>query len=394
VHAKVLAPIAIVAGALAVGAVVIAARPKAVPNEVGAAAPLVRAIAVEPQTVTLTVEAHGTVAPRTEIDVVPEVSGRVVYVSPALNAGGFFDAGEALLRIDARDYELAVAASSADVAQARVALAREQAEAEVAVREWAALKGGTPPPLVAREPQLAEARAGLAAAKAKLESARLDLERTTITAGFDGRVREESVDVGQFVERGKAVARVYSVDVAEIRLPLASEELAYLSLPLGYRATRDSLEGPPVRIEADFAGARPTWRGTIVRTEGEVDPQTRMIHAVAVVEDPYGRERDDAGPPLSVGMFVDASIEGRTLENVFVLPRIALRGASRVLVVESGDVLRYRDVDVVRAERERVIVGGGLSAGDVVCISALDAPIDGMQVRVAVVDDEVEEAAP
>jgi len=383
---KFLAPIGVLVGAVAVAALILVTRPKAAPTEFQTLAPLVRVVRVEPQTVTLTVAAHGTVAPRTEIDVVPEVSGRVVQVSPALNSGGFFDEGELLLRIDPRDYELAVAAGSADVAQAEVALARENAEAEVAVREWHALKGGAPPPLVARVPQLAEARARLEAARANLQSAQLDLERTTINAAFDGRVREESVDVGQFVERGKAVARVYAVDVAEIRLPLASEELAYLDLPLGYRASRLALEGPRVTIEADFAGERPSWAGRIVRTEGEVDPQTRMIHAVAAVDDPYGRATEAGGPPLSVGMFVDATIEGRTIDDVFILPRIALRGADRVLVVVDGDVLRYREVEIIRAERDRVIVAGGLSSGDVICVSPLDSAIDGMKVRLAVED--------
>lgn len=389
--AKIVAPLVALAVGIAVTVSVFAARPKASPQEAPVYARLVRAVEVKAEPVTFTVEAQGTVAPRTQIELVPEVSGRIVEVSPSFNSGGFFSAGDILVQLDRRDYELSVASAEAEVAQAKVALVREQAEAEVARREWKNLRGGTPPPLVAREPQLAEARARLAAAEAQLARAQLDLERTTLRAEFDGRVREESVDAGQFVERGRTIAHLYSVDVAEIRLPIANDELAHLDLTLDRGNGNADVEGPEVTVSAEFAGQTYRWKGRLVRTEGEVDPQSRMVHTVAAVEDPYGRREHTGKPPLAVGMFVRAAISGRTLEKAYVLPSVALRGGDQVAVVDADDKLRYRAVTVARSEREKVIITGGLSDGDVVCISPLDAAVEGMLVRVADADDAKDE---
>jgi RND family efflux transporter MFP subunit len=384
--AKIIAPLVALAAGVAVTMGVFAARPKASPQAPPVYARLVRAVEVKAEPVTFTVKAQGTVAPRAQIELVPEVSGRIVEVSPSFNSGGFFSQGDILVQLDKRDYELSVASGEAEVAQAKVALVREQAEADVALREWKNLRGGKPPPLVAREPQLAEARARLAAAEAQLSRAQLDLERTTLRAPFDGRVREESVDAGQFVERGRTIAHLYSVDVAEIRLPIANDELAHLELTLDRGNGSADVEGPEVTVSAKFAGQIHVWRGRIVRTEGEVDPQSRMVHAVAAVDDPYGRSTHSGRPPLAVGMFVQAAIAGRTVDKAYMLPSVALRGGNQVAVVDADDKLRYRLVTVARSERETVIITGGLSDGDIVCISPLDAAVEGMLVRVSDAD--------
>jgi len=384
--AKIIAPIVALAAGVAITVGVFASRPKASPHEPPTFVRLVRAVAVKAEPVTLTVPAQGTVAPRTQIELVPEVSGRIVSVSPSFNSGGFFAAGDVLVQLDARDYELSVAGAEAEVAQAKVALVREQAEADVALREWKNLRGGTPPPLVAREPQLAEARARLAAAEAQLAKARLDLERTTLRATFDGRVREEWVDAGQFVERGRTIAHLYSVDVAEIRLPIANDELAYLELQLDRGDADGGTVGPEVTVSARFAGNVYRWQGRIVRTEGEVDPNSRMVHVVAAVDDPYGRKTDTGKPPLAVGMFVEAEIVGRTIDKAYLLPSVALRDGTQVAVVDADNRLRYRRVHVARNEREQVVITDGLVDGDVVCVSPLDAAVEGMVVRVAHTD--------
>jgi len=385
-RARVLVPVAVIVAGTFVVAGMVATRPKAEPQKPPKTTRLVRAITLKAEPVTLVVYTQGTVAPRSEIDLVPEVSGRIIEVSSALVSGGFFAKDQVLVRLDSRDYELAVASAEAEVARAQVALAREEAEAEVARREWRDLSGSDAgaPPLVVHEPQLAEARARLAAAEASLARARLDLERTVLRAQFDGRVREEHVDVGQFVERGRPIARLYAIDVAEIRLPIANDQLAYLDLPMD--ASNFSEVGDAttkVLVEAEFAGETYQWEGWIVRTEGEVDAKSRMIHAVATVEDPYGRLHRTNNPPLAVGMFVHAKILGRRIAHAYVLPPIALRGGGRVAVITDDDRLEYRRVEVVRAERERVIIGSGLRDGERVCISPLDAVVDGMKVRVA-----------
>ena len=351
--------------------------------------PLVRVISAESRAIRLTVETEGLVAPRTESQLVPEVSGRVIWVSESLVAGGFFDEGQVLIKIDPREYELALIRARSAVAQAKTRVATEEQEAAVALKEWESLGEGKPTPLVLREPQLAEARAAQASAEAALEQAQFDLERTVVKAPFDGRLREKSVDVGQYVQRGQAVARLYSVDVAEVRLPIPDEQLAFVSLPLAYRNVEnsDSAKGPAVTLSSDFAGQTYKWRGRIVRTEGEIDPRTRMIHAIAQVEDPYARSGNSRRPPLAVGMFVKAEIYGKSVRAV-PIPRTAIRGANTVLIVNAQNRIEFRELNIFRQERDRVLATGGVEAGELISVSTLEAAVDGMAVQV------VEESQP
>ncbi|MEZ5363055.1 MAG: efflux RND transporter periplasmic adaptor subunit [Bryobacterales bacterium] len=346
-------------------------------------APLVRVIEAKSENIRLTVNTEGVVAPRTESQLVPEVSGRVLWTSPSLVAGGFFDEGQILLKIDPREYELAVVRSESAIAQAKTRLATEEQEASVARKEWEALGEGEPTPLVLRVPQVNEAKAALASAEAALAQAKFDLERTVVKAPFDGRVREKSVDVGQYVQRGQSVARLYSVDVAEVRLPIPDEQLAYINLPLAYRnvAGSQNAQGPTVVLESEFAGETHQWRGRIVRTEGEIDPRTRMIHAIAQVEDPYARKGSSRRPPLAVGMFVKAEIYGNSVKAV-AIPRTAIRGENTVLVVNDQGRIEFRQLDIFRQERDRVLARGGVQDGERICVSTLEAAVDGMPVRV------------
>jgi RND family efflux transporter MFP subunit len=358
-------------------------RPDAERRDVETVVPLVRVQRVEPVDLQLSVSSQGTVSPRTESTLVPEVAGQVVWVSSSFASGGFFEAGEPLLRIDPFDFQQAVVQARSSLAQAELRLALEQAEAEVARDEWADLGDGVPPSsLTLRKPQLAEAEAALAAAHAALERAQRNLDRTEIRAPYAGRVRRKDVDVGQYVAPGTPLAIVYAVDFAEIRLPLPDEDLAFVDLPLVYRGEDGSDDGPEVVLRASFAGRDHEWEGHIVRTEGEIDTKSRMVHAVARVADPYGRGEDPERPPLAAGMFVDATILGRVVESVSVVPRSAVRGEDQVLVVDGDDRLRLRKVEVVRRTAEQVVVGSGFDEGDRVCLSPLAAVTDGMRVRI------------
>ena len=329
------------------------------------------------------VPARGTVVPRRESHLVVEVAGRVTRVAPQLASGGFFQKDEVLLEIDPRDYEVAVAQAQLEVARAERRLVEELADAEVARAEWERHGEGEPTPLTLREPQVAEARATVTAAVAMLARAERDLERTRLVAPFEGRVRSESVDVGQVLMPGSPVAVVYATDVAEVRLPLPDRELAFLELPMA-SGGGDAAPGPEVLLTADFAGQPRSWPGRIVRTEGELDPSTRMVVAVASVRDPYGREQGDV--PLALGMFMDARIRGVLLEDVFVLPRTSLRDGARIYVVDDEDRLRFVPVEIVRAEREDVIVQAPLPDGTRVVVSPLEIATDGMRVRDVAVD--------
>ena len=355
---------------------VVETRPPEVP------VPVVRAVPAQLQTLRLTVMSQGTVAPRTQTTLFPEIAGRVLQVSPSLADGGFFEAGAELLRIDPTDYRLQVVQAEAQIAQAQLSLETEEAQAEVARKEWQSLGKGEASPLLRRVPQIARAKAALSSAQAALAQAERNLEKTRINAPFAGRVLRKNVDIGQYVTPGTPVATIYSVDYAEIRLPLPDEELAYVDLPLSYRGDGSQKRQPVVLLRTEFGQRQHSWTGRIVRTDGTIDPQTRMIHAIAQVADPYGRGPDPDRPPLAVGMFVEAEIQGRLMQDVVALPRAALRGEDQVLVVDPESKLRFRRVNVVRLERERVLIDSGLQEGELVSLATLTTVVDGMKVQV------------
>ena len=374
-------PLAVLGLAGLVAVVMIRSQPDVETQPPPIAPPGVRVHQIELDSVQTSVTSQGTVRPRTETQIVPEVAGRVIWVSRSFASGGFFEQGDVLLRIERFDYEQAMVSARSQLAQARLRMAQEEAEAEVAQREWEALGVGDPRELTLRKPQLEEARASVAAAEANLVRSERDLERADITAPYAGRVRTKNVDIGQFVTVGTAIATIYGVDVAEIRLPLPDEELAYLNLPLAYRGSGDRV-GPRVLVRTNFAGSTYEWRGRIVRTESEIDPVSRMVHIIAEVEDPYASGPDPNRPPLAVGMYVEAEIEGRTFNEIAVVPRAALRGRNQVLVIDADSRVRFREVDILRTTTESVYLRQGLSNGDRVAVSAVDNPTEGMLVQV------------
>lgn len=366
--------------------------PEAAPVARPVRVPLVRVQRVEPHAVDFVVRAQGTVVPRREGDLIPQISGLVLWVSPALTSGGFFEKGEPLVRIDRADYEVALES-------ARAAVARAKSE-----HDRATVESGRQQRLVDRsvasETRVDDAHnaervaaAGLREARARLDRAKRDLQRAELRAPYAGRVRQADVDVGQFVNRGAAIGRIYAVDFAEVRLPVPDSELAFLDQLLLFRG--ETMEdGPEVRLRASFAGHEHVWLGRVVRTEGEIDPRSRMVHVVVRVEDPYGRSRVavetegvPARPPLAVGLFVEAEIKGRHVEGAVELSRAALREDGRVWLVDDSLRLYSRDVQLLRVEGERVVIGGGLASGDLVVVSPLRAAIEGMKVRIRETSD-------
>jgi RND family efflux transporter MFP subunit len=379
---RVLLPLVVIGIAVLVTMALFRSRPE-VPTEARSVElPSVRVETVVIQDLPMTVVSQGTVSPRIESQLVPEIAGRVMWASPSFASGGFFEEGDALLRIDPYNYQQAVIAARSQVAQSRLRLAQEEAEADVARREWDDLGRGDASPLTLREPQLEDARASVQAAESNLERAQRDLDRSEVTAPFAGRVRQKSVDVGQFVTVGSPVATLYAVDAAEVRLPLPDAELKYLDVPLAYRG-REERVGPRVTLRADFAGESYAWQGRIVRTEAEIDPVSRMVNVIAQVNDPYAPGTDPRRPPLAVGMFVEAEIEGPVAAGVVVLPRAALRGPDQVIVVDDEDRLRIRTVDVLRSTSRDVVIAQGLAAGERVVLTQMEVVTEGMRVQVA-----------
>jgi len=371
---KIVIPILVVIAGFAAAAVITSSR-KAPPRvDRPALGPLVEVLPVEVADVPVVVSGHGEVVAKVSVDLVPQVAGEVVATHPSLVAGGFFRAGEVLITIDPRDYELAVERARAAVARAKVTLEREQAEAAVAREEWSALHPDEEPTaLVIREPQIRQAEAEYAAAEADLSVARLNLERTRISLPFDGVVVSENVDVGQFVGNGSRLATVYGTDAVEIRVPLDSRETAWFDVP-----SRQGGRGAVAEVSVDSGSSRSTWKGRVTRMEAQVDQMSRMVHVVIDVPRPY--ETSGGRPPLLPGTFVDVRIFGRTLEDVVAVPRFAIHDGDRVWVFADG-ALEIREVGIERADREQTLVSSGLGAGDLVIVSSLDAVTDGMTIR-------------
>lgn len=325
----------------------------------------------------LDVVTFGEVRARTDVELIAQVAGRVVGISPEFTEGGLFAAGEPLLVIEDVDHRLAVQQARADVADAELGLQQALAAADVARRQL----GGNPnpTPLALHEPQINQARVRLDAARARLEQAELNLRRTRISLPFAGRVHTIRANVGQYVSPGTPLGRVFATDIAEVRLPLTNAQLASLGLPIGYTSHPGS--GRPVRFEAVVGGETVAWRGELLRIDAAVDPSTRLVYGLAQVADPYGAGVSSAGMPLAVGLYVEAVIEGREVPQAQVIPRDALRAGNQTFVVSPDGLLQVRQVSVSHADNQRAVIADGLAAGEQVVVSSLRNPIDGMRVH-------------
>jgi RND family efflux transporter MFP subunit len=360
--------------------VLVAAKPEPEKNEDEARPISLYVDEVKSERVTIGVKTQGEVRPKTEIDLIPQVSGRIVAMSDSFNEGAEFTPDSILLKIDDTEYRLAVVDAEARVAEAQTALEREQATAKLKEEEWReGRKNQEPTPFSLNLTQVAEAEAKLLAARADLRKAQLDLERTEIRLPFYGRVRERVVGIGQYVTAGSKVGRVFSIDIAEVRLPLTDGQLVELNLPLGYKA-EDMMSAPQVKFTAMLGNREFTWKGKIVRVDAAINQDTRLIYATAEVVDPYGLGATE-GMPLAVGMFVSAEIEGVSEQNAYVMPRLALRNQDTVYVINDDNRLEIRTVKVLSTSEEQVMVTSGVQPGEHVVTSTLPNAADGMAVE-------------
>jgi membrane fusion protein, multidrug efflux system len=314
------------------------------------------------------------------------VSGKIIEISPSFRPGGFFSKGDVLMRLDPLDYETAIIMAKAAVAQAEVVLVEEKARAEQALENWQAMgRSGTPSALVTRVPQVAKAEADVASTKAQVIKAERDLERTTIRAPYDCQVLEQGVDVGQFVGQGTVLGRIFAVDYVEVRLPLPERESQYLQLPQSYRDQSTAQEdGAKVYLKSVIAGKNVGWEGKIVRVEGSLDTETRQATAVAQITDPYAR-RADGAPPLTIGAFVEAEIVGEPLQNVYVIPRNAVRAGNEIILIDQpGNTLRRMTVEPLVSNEKHIVVSSTAKLspkeGDVLCLTPIPFPADGARV--------------
>lgn len=342
---------------------------------------LVEVLSLEETDVNFSVTSQGVMRPLTETVLSAEVAGAIVSVSPKFVAGGVFDEGEVLLRIDPTNYEVELEQAEALVRQRQIEF--DGAE-KLKSRGYRA------------ETEYASAAAALASARAELVRAQRNLERTSIRLPYAGMVRAKEVDLGQYVNVGSRLGVTFATGIAEVRLPLTDTDLAFVDLPTPGEISADGVpQGPRVTLSAEYRGRTETWDARIARTEGVVDDRSRVTYAVARVDDPYGLERGNDCVPLPMGTFVAAEIDGRTVEDVIRVPRQALRGNSELMFVDDESRLRIRTVDVLRTDRNFAYLEAGAEPGERISLTAIESPVNGMRVRVdgeALVDDAEEDA--
>lgn len=383
-------PVLILVIAVALTMVMIGAKKAPEKQEAEDKAFLVKAVEVTTKDMNYIVKSQGTVQPKVRTVLSAQVSGKVVKLSDAFVAGGLFQKGDLLIQLEQADYITDFKSAEAELARAKAALEEEQAKGKVAAEEWKSVRDSIAPELGLRKPQLAKEIANVRAAEAQLERAKRNLERTEIRAPYDGLVRSKNVDIGQFVAVGSELGSVYGTDIAEIRMPLSDNDLAYLEL--SHEGSRESHLPSKVTLSSQVAGKQFAWDARLVRNEGVLDEKNRVIYVVAEVQDPYMRKSAAYDIPLKFGRFVSAQITGNYAENIVVLPRNVLRLDGSVLVVDEERKLHITPVNVQKSDEKLVYISEGLSVGQKVIISAVPNPVENMSVRFAEDSDEADDS--
>jgi RND family efflux transporter MFP subunit len=361
----------ILALSIIIAGVLIKNRSVAVAKENKEVIPYVKTMMILPRTVKASISSQGIVQPESELILLSELSSRVEWLSPKMEAGSSFKQGDTLIVLDKRDYELALISAESQVLNTEVNLEREQAESELAKKEWKRVGAGLGSDLALRKPQMAQAKATYAAAKASLEQAKRNLSRTIFIAPFDGRVRTSRIDLGTTVFPGTSIGNIYATDAYEVRLPIADQDVPYSGLEFNGQKIEESKRLDVIIIQGDNK-----WPAKIVRTEAEIDPVTRMMAVVAKVDN---SDKKMFTTPLVVGQFVQAKISGIEILDISVLPRSSVRNES-VWIVDNQMSMQNRSVDVLRNEDDFALIGEGFQPGDRLLTSRVSSLVNGLRV--------------
>lgn len=330
------------------------------------------------------INTQGIVEPRTTTTLIPRISGEIIKVSANFRPGGFFEPGDTLITIDSTDYRLDIKSAQATLSEAVFNFKEEQAQAEQAVDNWKRLgRTEVPSDLVLRKPQLARAQAGVDSAKAQLQRVELDLKRTLIKAPYAGRILEQFVDRGQYVSPGNPLAKIFAIDYVEVRLPITEKQRGMINLPRSYRGESNKpYNGPEAIVYATIGGEQYAWKGKVVRTEGSVDRATRQVFVIVQIDNPYQRHSDNR-PPLEIGQFVKADIQGKILKNVYAIPRTAVQGNNTIMVVDKESRLQRKTIKVLWETQDNLLVKQGLSTGEQLCVTYVPFAANNAKVKLA-----------
>jgi RND family efflux transporter MFP subunit len=379
---RVLLPLLVIVIALVLTFVLVKSRKTPKPHETPYLGPLVEIGVLTKANRQILVSGTGSAQSRYEVSITPQVKGRVSELSPQMVAGGTFQKDELLFAIEDVDYQLAIAHAQANLAQAELELLRNENLAELARKEWHSLNSESalePNPLVVYEPQLKSARALRDAAQANVKQAELNLQRTRVYAPFDCYVRSEQLEIGQFLNTGAPVATVAGIDQIEIVVPVSLDEIVWLQVPRKGTKQRGSL----AKVELQSGGRTFHWQGEITRALGEIDPRNRMARVVVTVNDPFAEDTEQANllNDLLPGMFVNVQLLGEELPDVISVPRGAVHDNDTIWVIDDENRLHIREVDILRRERNEVLIRSGLDANEKIVLTNLSGAAEGMLLR-------------
>ena len=356
---------------IVIAGILIKSRSVAVAEEKKVDIPYVKTMMIFPRTVKATIYSQGIIQPDSELNLLSELTSRVEWISSKMEPGSSFKKGDTLLLLDKRDYELALISAESQVLNAKVNLEREQAESELAKKEWKRVGAGSGSDLALRKPQMAQAKATYAAAEASLEQAKRNLSRTVFLAPFDGRVRNSKIELGTTVFPGTLIGNIYATNAYEVRLPIADQDVFFSGLEFNGKKIKDNK-----RLDVIIIQGNNQWPAKVVRTEAEIDPITRMMAVVAKIENV---DNQMYTTPLAVGQFVQAKISGIELNRISVLPRSSVRNES-VWVVDKQMTMQNRSVEVIRNESEFALIGEGFETGDKLLTSRVSSLVNGLKV--------------
>lgn len=339
----------------------------------------------------LNVSSYGIVKPKYETSLVAQVFGEIVELSDVFVRGGFVKKGQLLARIDPNDYHAALIDAQANMASARAALEKEVAQGKVAEQEWKLITDTSPSELSLRKPQLAQELANVKSAQASVLLAERNLQRTEIKAPYDALIDNRMIGLGSFVSVGTQIGKLLGTAIAEVRLPVADNELQFL-IDQGHNAK--------VKLVGSYAGKSVEWLANIARNEGVIDNKSRMTYLVAEIQNPYllkgapaemgvtGNSDASNIVPLRFGAYVKAEILGVEIAHASILPRYLVVD-DKVALLDNDSKLHYATIELVRQQGANVVISNGLFDGDRLIVSALDYPVDGM--KLALISDKKEQ---
>jgi len=323
------------------------------------------------------IKSTGTTTPITKTVLTSEVGGEVIYRSKKFSEGSSVISGEILAKIDDTDLQLQYKNALLQLASAEVQFAVQQAEAEIAQEAWEQVGEGTAKDLTTKKPQLKQAKAALEVAKAQVQSSEKKLNKTEITAPYTGRIQNINIDLGSTIVPGQPVGSIYTSNEIEVTLSVKDSDLQFLDIPMDGRKLNPDQKSIVI-IKSLYKGEMQQWAGNLERVDGVIDPMTRMIKLIANFKNNFIEETK---PILPIGLFVEAEINGKQLEDMFMIPNTALTPNDELLVLNQDDALEIRKIKVVTKMKNYILVKEGVKAGERVVISKLSIITNGMLVN-------------